>query len=107
MRGAAWAARRRAGQQWPRSPGSGPGPPPLLPPPPPLLLLLLLLLGGASAQYSSDLCSWKGRFGPVHIEKDSCGAESTEPNATCIDLSTSRVCGTTRPGRHLSADEMQ
>lgn len=51
-----WAARRRAGQQWPRSPGPGPGPPP----PPPLLLLLLLLLGGASAQYSSDLCSWKG-----------------------------------------------
>ncbi|KAL6057836.1 hypothetical protein STEG23_034039 [Scotinomys teguina] len=58
MRGAAWAARRRAGQQWPRSPGPGPGPPPLLPPP--RLLLLLLLLGGASAQYSSDLCNWKG-----------------------------------------------
>ncbi|EDM06957.1 meteorin, glial cell differentiation regulator-like, isoform CRA_c [Rattus norvegicus] len=56
MRGVVWAARRRAGQQWPRSPGPGPGPPP----PPPLLLLLLLLLGGASAQYSSDLCSWKG-----------------------------------------------
>lgn len=29
------------------------------------------------------------------------------PNATRIDCSTSRVCGTTRPGRHLSAGEMQ
>ncbi|XP_051015228.1 meteorin-like protein [Acomys russatus] len=60
MRGAGWAARRRVGQQWPRSPDPGPGPPPSPPPPLLLLLLLLLLLGGASAQYSSDLCSWKG-----------------------------------------------
>lgn len=57
MRGAARAAWGRAGQLWPRPPAPGP-------PPPPLLLLLLLpavLLGGAGAQYSSDLCSWKGR----------------------------------------------
>ncbi|XP_045381149.1 meteorin-like protein [Lemur catta] len=61
MRGAAWAAWGRAGQLWPRPPAPGPGPPP--PPPLPLLLLALLLavlLGGADAQYSSDLCSWKG-----------------------------------------------
>ncbi|KAF3817108.1 hypothetical protein GH733_011508 [Mirounga leonina] len=43
---------------WPRPPAPGPGPPP--PPPPLLLLLLAALLGGAGAQYSSDLCSWKG-----------------------------------------------
>ncbi|XP_044103071.1 meteorin-like protein [Neovison vison] len=57
MRGAARAARGRAGQLWPRPPAPGPGPPP---PPLPLLLLLAALLGGAGAQYSSDLCSWKG-----------------------------------------------
>lgn len=28
------------------------------------------------------------------------------PNATRIDRSTSRDCGATRPGRHLSAGEM-
>ncbi|XP_034799118.1 meteorin-like protein isoform X2 [Pan paniscus] len=56
MRGAARAAWGRAGQLWPRPPAPGPPPPPL-----PLLLLLLAgLLGGAGAQYSSDLCSWKG-----------------------------------------------
>ncbi|KAG8507540.1 Meteorin-like protein [Galemys pyrenaicus] len=71
MRGAARTAGGRAGQLRPRRPAPGPGPPPPLPlplpPPPPLLLLLLLLLlaellGGAGAQYSSDLCSWKGRL---------------------------------------------
>lgn len=59
MRGAARPSGRRAGRRWPRSPAPGPGPPP------PLLLLLAVLLavllGGADAQYSSDLCSWKGR----------------------------------------------
>ncbi|XP_053426152.1 meteorin-like protein isoform X2 [Nycticebus coucang] len=54
MRGAAWAAWGPPGQLWPRPPAPGPGPPPLL------LLLLAALLGGADAQYSSDLCSWKG-----------------------------------------------
>lgn len=54
MRGATRAAGGRAGQLWPRPPAPGPGPPPLL-------LLLAVLLGGAGAQYSSDLCSWKGR----------------------------------------------
>lgn len=58
MRDAARAAGGRAGQLWPRPPAPGPGPPPL---PLPLLLLLAALLGGAGAQYSSDLCSWKGR----------------------------------------------
>uniref|UniRef100_A0A4W2CBF9 Meteorin-like protein n=1 Tax=Bos indicus x Bos taurus TaxID=30522 RepID=A0A4W2CBF9_BOBOX len=53
MRGATRAAGGRAGQLWPRPPAPGPGPPPLL-------LLLAVLLGGAGAQYSSDLCSWKG-----------------------------------------------
>ncbi|XP_007456852.1 PREDICTED: meteorin-like protein [Lipotes vexillifer] len=53
MRGAARAAGGRTGQLWPRPPAPGPGPPPLL-------LLLAVLLGGAGAQYSSDLCSWKG-----------------------------------------------
>ncbi|XP_069337929.1 meteorin-like protein [Eulemur rufifrons] len=57
MRDAAWAAWGRAGQLWPRPPAPGPGPPPPLPL---LLLLLAVLLGGADAQYSSDLCSWKG-----------------------------------------------
>lgn len=58
MRGAARAAGGRAGQPWPRPRAPGPGPPPL----PPLLLAALLgaVLGGAGAQYSSDLCSWKG-----------------------------------------------
>ncbi|KAL0595791.1 Meteorin-like protein [Plecturocebus cupreus] len=60
MRGAAQAAWGRAGQLWPRPPALGPPPPS----PPPLLLLLTallaVLLGGAGAQYSSDLCSWKG-----------------------------------------------
>ncbi|XP_012511916.1 PREDICTED: meteorin-like protein [Propithecus coquereli] len=56
MRGAAWAASGRAGQRWPRPPAPGPGPPAPLR----LLLLLAVLLGGADAQYSSDLCSWKG-----------------------------------------------
>ncbi|KAJ8793105.1 hypothetical protein J1605_003782 [Eschrichtius robustus] len=54
MRGAARAVGGRTGQLWPRPPAPGPGPPPLL-------LLLAVLLGGAGAQYSSDLCSWKGR----------------------------------------------
>lgn len=57
MRGAARPAGGRAGRRWPRSPAPGPGPPP------PLLLLAVLLavlLGSAGAQYSSDLCSWKG-----------------------------------------------
>ncbi|XP_064126498.1 meteorin-like protein isoform X2 [Loxodonta africana] len=53
MRGAARAARGRAGQLWPRPPAPAPAQPPLL-------LLLVVLLGGAGAQYSSDLCSWKG-----------------------------------------------
>ncbi|KAM5274083.1 meteorin-like protein [Ctenodactylus gundi] len=52
MRGAARAAGRRAGQLWPQPPA--PGAPPLL------VLLLAVLFGGASAQYSSDLCNWKG-----------------------------------------------
>ncbi|XP_055971245.1 meteorin-like protein [Sorex fumeus] len=47
MRGAARTATGRAGQRWP----------PLAPLVP---LALLALLGGAGAQYSSDLCSWKG-----------------------------------------------
>ncbi|XP_007524554.1 meteorin-like protein [Erinaceus europaeus] len=54
MRGAT-----RTGQQGLRPPVPGPGPPGLAP----LLWLLpvlLALLGGAGAQYSSDLCSWKG-----------------------------------------------
>ncbi|KAM9210964.1 meteorin-like protein [Dugong dugon] len=54
MRGAARAARGRAGQLWPRPPAPAPAQPPLP------LLLLVVLLGGAGAQYSSDLCSWKG-----------------------------------------------
>ncbi|KAM5151195.1 meteorin-like protein [Callospermophilus lateralis] len=54
MRGAARVTGGRAGQLWPRPPVPGAGPPP------PLLLLLAVLLGGAGAQYSSDLCSWKG-----------------------------------------------
>lgn len=59
MRGAAREAGGRAGRLWPRAPSPGPGPPlPLLLP---LAALLALLLGGAGAQYSSDLCSWKGR----------------------------------------------
>uniref|UniRef100_A0A3Q2HN85 Meteorin-like protein n=1 Tax=Equus caballus TaxID=9796 RepID=A0A3Q2HN85_HORSE len=53
MRGAARAAGGRAGQPWPRPPAPGPGPLRLA-------VLLAVLLGGASAQYSSDLCSWKG-----------------------------------------------
>lgn len=58
MRGTAREAGGRAGPLWPRPPSLGPGPPPLL-----LLLAVLLavLLGSAGAQYSSDLCSWKGR----------------------------------------------
>ncbi|XP_054988566.1 meteorin-like protein [Sorex araneus] len=50
MRGAARTAAGRAGQRWP----------PLAPLAPLVLLALLALLGGAGAQYSSDLCSWKG-----------------------------------------------
>uniref|UniRef100_A0A8C0P1X0 Meteorin-like protein n=1 Tax=Canis lupus familiaris TaxID=9615 RepID=A0A8C0P1X0_CANLF len=66
MRGAARAARGLAGQLRARPPAPGPGPPPPPAPPAapaaPLLLaaLLAVLLGGAGAQYSSDLCSWKG-----------------------------------------------
>ncbi|XP_036159567.1 meteorin-like protein isoform X2 [Myotis myotis] len=57
MRGAAREAGGRAGRPWP----GPPSPPPLpLPLPLPLALLLAVLLGGAGAQYSSDLCSWKG-----------------------------------------------
>ncbi|XP_035890186.1 meteorin-like protein isoform X2 [Phyllostomus discolor] len=57
MRNAARAAGGRAGRLWPRPPSPGPGPPPPLLP---LAMLLAVLLGGAGAQYSSDLCSWKG-----------------------------------------------
>ncbi|KAM6163364.1 meteorin-like protein [Rhynchocyon petersi] len=53
MRGAARAARGLADQLWPRPPAPGRAPPPPL-------LLLAVLLGVAGAQYSSDLCSWKG-----------------------------------------------
>ncbi|XP_066237759.1 meteorin-like protein isoform X2 [Saccopteryx leptura] len=58
MWGAARAAGERAARLWPQPPFPGPGSPPL-----PLLLfavLLVVLLGCAGAQYSSDLCSWKG-----------------------------------------------
>lgn len=55
MRGAARAAEGRAGRRWPRLPVPGPRPPPQL------LMLLAVVLGGAGAQYSSDLCSWRGR----------------------------------------------
>lgn len=58
MRSAARAAGGRVGRLWPRPPSPGPGPPPPLLP---LAVLLAVLLGGAGAQYSSDLCSWKGR----------------------------------------------
>ncbi|XP_036853016.2 meteorin-like protein isoform X1 [Manis javanica] len=54
MRGAARAAEGRAGRRWPRLPVPGPRPPPQL------LMLLAVVLGGAGAQYSSDLCSWRG-----------------------------------------------
>ncbi|KAF6095378.1 meteorin like, glial cell differentiation regulator [Phyllostomus discolor] len=57
MRNAGRAAGGRAGRLWPRPPSPGPGPPPPLLP---LAMLLAVLLGGAGAQYSSDLCSWKG-----------------------------------------------
>ncbi|KAF5921464.1 hypothetical protein HPG69_012513 [Diceros bicornis minor] len=53
MRGAARAAGGCAGQPCPRTPAPGPGPRLLA-------VLLAVLLGGAGAQYSSDLCSWKG-----------------------------------------------
>ncbi|XP_004861115.1 meteorin-like protein [Heterocephalus glaber] len=55
MRVAERVAGGRAGQPGPTllAPGAAPRPPPLL-------LLLAVLLGCASAQYSSDLCSWKG-----------------------------------------------
>ncbi|XP_037665537.1 meteorin-like protein isoform X1 [Choloepus didactylus] len=56
MRGAARAAQGCAGQLWPPRPAPGPA----ASPPPLLLLLLAVLLGDAGAQYSSDLCSWKG-----------------------------------------------
>lgn len=57
MRGAARVAGGRAGQRWARPRVPGPGPPLAVP----LAVLLAVLLGGAGAQYSSDLCSWKGR----------------------------------------------
>lgn len=56
MRGAARVAGGRAGQRWARPRVPGPGPPLAVP----LAVLLAVLLGGAGAQYSSDLCSWKG-----------------------------------------------
>nr|XP_019591042.1 PREDICTED: meteorin-like protein [Rhinolophus sinicus] len=42
----------RVGRRWARPRVPGPGPP--------LAMLFAVLLGGAGAQYSSDLCSWKG-----------------------------------------------
>ncbi|XP_006886178.1 PREDICTED: meteorin-like protein [Elephantulus edwardii] len=53
MRGAARTVRGLADQLWLRLPAPGWA----LPPP---LLLLAVLLGSVGAQYSSDLCSWKG-----------------------------------------------
>lgn len=52
MRGAARVAGGRVGRRWARPRVPGPGPP--------LAMLFAVLLGGAGAQYSSDLCSWKG-----------------------------------------------